>query len=32
MGDWLPERTFEVAVAGAVRHVFLWRIPARPSS
>ena len=30
MGDWLPERSFEVAVAGAARRVFLWRIPARP--
>jgi ribosomal protein L11 methylase PrmA len=27
MGDWLPERTFEVPVAGAARRVFLWRIP-----
>ena len=27
MGDWPPERTFEVAVAGASRRVFLWRIP-----
>jgi predicted O-methyltransferase YrrM len=32
MGDWLPERSFEVAVAGAARRVFLWRVPARPSS
>jgi ubiquinone/menaquinone biosynthesis C-methylase UbiE len=32
MGDWLPERTFEVAVAGGTRRVFLWRIPARPPS
>ena len=32
MGDWLPDRSFEVAVAGAARRVFLWRIPARPSS
>ena len=30
MGDWLPERTFEVVVAGAMRRVFLWRIPAPP--
>ena len=30
MGDWLPERSFEVPVAGAARRVFLWRIPARP--
>jgi SAM-dependent methyltransferase len=30
MGDWLPERTLEVAVAGAARRVFLWRIPGRP--
>ena len=30
MGDWLPERSFEVAVAGAARRVFLWRIPSRP--
>jgi hypothetical protein len=30
MGDWVPERSFEVAVAGASRRVFLWRIPARP--
>ena len=29
MGDWLPERSFEVAVAGAARRVFLWRVPAR---
>jgi hypothetical protein len=27
MGDWLPERSFEVSVAGAARRVFLWRIP-----
>jgi SAM-dependent methyltransferase len=27
MGDWLPERTVEVPVAGAARRVFLWRIP-----
>ena len=37
MGDWRPERSFEVTVAGAARRVFLWRIPgpsipARPSS
>jgi ubiquinone/menaquinone biosynthesis C-methylase UbiE len=32
MGDWLPERSLEVAVAGAARRVFLWRIPARPPS
>ena len=32
MGDWRPERSFEVSVAGAARRVFLWRIPARPSS
>jgi SAM-dependent methyltransferase len=32
LGDWLPERTLEVAVAGASRRVFLWRVPARPSS
>jgi SAM-dependent methyltransferase len=32
MGDWLPERTLEVAVAGASRRVFLWRLPARPGS
>ena len=32
MGDWLPERSVEVPVAGAARRVFLWRIPARPSS
>ena len=31
MGDWLPERSFEVAVAGAARRVFLWRIPAAPA-
>ncbi|MGH2670936.1 MAG: SAM-dependent methyltransferase, partial [bacterium] len=31
MGDWLPERSFEVAVAGATRRVFLWRIPDRPA-
>jgi SAM-dependent methyltransferase len=31
LGDWLPERTFEVPVAGASRRVFLWRIPARPA-
>ena len=30
MGDWSPERSFEVSVAGAARRVFLWRIPARP--
>jgi SAM-dependent methyltransferase len=27
MGDWRPERTLEVAAAGAPRRVFLWRIP-----
>ena len=27
MGDWRPERSFEVAVAGASRRVFLWRVP-----
>jgi SAM-dependent methyltransferase len=27
MGDWQPERTLQVAVAGASRRVFLWRIP-----
>lgn len=27
MGDWLPERTLQVAVAGTSRRVFLWRIP-----
>jgi SAM-dependent methyltransferase len=32
MGDWMPERTLEVAVAGAPRRVFLWRIPTRPPS
>jgi SAM-dependent methyltransferase len=36
MGDWLPERSLEVTVAGAMRRVFLWQIPgpstpARPS-
>jgi ribosomal protein L11 methylase PrmA len=31
MGDWLPERALEVAVAGAPRRVFLWRIPDRPA-
>ncbi len=30
MGDWVPERSFEVAVVGASRRVFLWRIPSRP--
>ena len=30
MGDWVPERSFEVAITGAMRRVFLWRIPARP--
>ena len=29
MGDWPPERSFEVAVSGATRRVFLWRIPSR---
>jgi SAM-dependent methyltransferase len=29
MGDWLPERSFEVAVGGIARRVFLWRIPSR---
>jgi SAM-dependent methyltransferase len=32
LGDWRPERSFEVAVAGAARRVFLWRVPARPGS
>jgi SAM-dependent methyltransferase len=32
MGDWLPERSLEVAVAGGARRVFLWRVPARPGS
>lgn len=32
MGDWRPERSFEVPVAGAARRVFLWRVPARPPS
>jgi SAM-dependent methyltransferase len=27
MGDWLPEGTLQVAVAGTSRRVFLWRIP-----
>ncbi|HMH52372.1 MAG TPA: methyltransferase domain-containing protein [Candidatus Acidoferrum sp.] len=30
MGDWPPERTLDVPVAGTSRRVFLWRIPARP--
>src|SRR5262249_7304066 len=30
MGDWLPERSFEISVGGVLRRVFLWRIPARP--
>jgi SAM-dependent methyltransferase len=30
MGDWLPERTLEVPLAGATRRVFLWRIPKGP--
>ena len=30
MGDWPPERSFEVVVSGATRRVFLWRIPSRP--
>jgi hypothetical protein len=32
MGDWRPERTLEVPVAGAARRVFLWRVPPRPGS
>ena len=30
MGDWVPEQSFEVAVAGVARRVFLWRIPVAP--
>jgi len=30
MGDWVPERSFEVDVGGIARRVFLWRVPARP--
>jgi SAM-dependent methyltransferase len=29
MGDWVPERSFEVDVGGIARRVFLWRVPAR---
>ena len=29
MGDWRPERSFVVPVAGASRYVFLWTIPDR---
>jgi ribosomal protein L11 methylase PrmA len=32
MGDWRPERTLEVEVAGAARRVFLWHVPPRPGS
>ena len=27
MGDWVPERSFEVDVGGIARRVFLWRVP-----
>ena len=29
MGDWRPQRSFAVPVAGVSRHVFLWTIPDR---
>jgi len=32
MGDWAPDRSLEVAVAGAPRRVVLWRMPGRPPS